>query len=139
MRIFEAVVKIKTKIPALFLALMTLVSSSQFMVSAHFCGGDLKSFSLLTKADPCHSTKQVPPCHRSERPCCEDLTAVHSSDEFNSTPQIASLTVQDFTAIPSFEVIITEVDYISTITSLPTDTDTGQTTDFQVLYQVFLI
>jgi len=115
MRIFEAVVKIKTKISALFLALMTLVSSSQFMVSAHFCGGDLKSFSLLTKADPCHTTKQVPPCHRSEKPCCEDLTTVHASDEFNSIAQIANLTVQDFTAIPSFEVNIPEVNYTSIV------------------------
>jgi len=132
-------VKIKTKISALFLALMTLVSSSQFMVSAHFCGGDLKSFSLLTKADPCHTTKQVPPCHRSEKPCCEDLTTVHASDEFNSIAQIANLTVQDFTAIPSFEVNIPEVNYTSIVASTPTNTDTGPPTDFQVLYQVFLI
>lgn len=139
MRIFEAVVKIKAQISAVLLALMTLVSSSQFMVSAHFCGGDLKSFSLLSKADPCHAAKQIPPCHRAAKPCCEDLNSIHSSDEFNSINQVAQVPIIGFTIIPLFETFTSEANHTASITHLPSRSDNGPPTDFQILYSVFLI
>lgn len=54
----------------------------QFQVGMHFCGGELKSTALFSKAKPCaHATngkEEVPSCHSSKSEnddsegCCDD-------------------------------------------------------------------
>jgi hypothetical protein len=46
----------------IILAFLLLISTSGFMVSKHFCQGELKSIALLVQATPCHQNKAMKHC-----------------------------------------------------------------------------
>ena len=69
-------------ISAILLALLVLVSSTNFMIGMHICMGDVQNVALFTKAEGCEMEQNLPPCHRhSKAPCCEDETVVHKADD----------------------------------------------------------
>lgn len=79
---------------AVFMAILILVSSIGFTIDQHFCGGQLKSFSLIGKAKDCYELatgeKQLScPNHNidsfkglsiSKKRCCENRTEHFQSD-----------------------------------------------------------
>ena len=86
---------------ALFLASWTLVISIGFTVSGHWCGGELRSFSLFAEAENCHEAHVVeqPSCHKAaeamachqvmdEGDCCQDKT--EHVQEFEDDGQMPS-------------------------------------------------
>lgn len=69
-------------ISSVFLAFLTLASSTSFMVGMHICSGETKNVALFTKAEACEKEKSLPPCHRHETPdCCQDETVLHEGDD----------------------------------------------------------
>lgn len=82
------------------LAILVLVSSTNFTVGMHFCMGDIQSIALLVKPDGCEKEKNLPPCHRhTNAPCCEDETVIHEGDDLKasiSELQVLALEPIDF-------------------------------------------
>ena len=95
---------------AILLALLVLVTSVGLTVDRHFCGGEMKSFSLVGKAKTCYELatgKPQPTCVKadnkdefqgiafSKKPCCENKTD-HFQTDTDTSLQSASdaLTVQ---------------------------------------------
>lgn len=73
-------------ISAVVLAILVMVSSTNFMVGMHFCMGEVQNIAFLSKADGCEKEKSLPPCHRHEKaPCCEDETVIHKGDDLKSS------------------------------------------------------
>lgn len=67
------------------MAMVMLVATTSFTMSAHFCGSELQHLSFLGQAESCEMhTRQIPPCqHEQEQQnriekqsCCKDLTVV---------------------------------------------------------------
>jgi hypothetical protein len=71
---------------AAVLAILVLVSSSNFMVGIHMCMGQVQNVALFTKAEGCEMEKSQPPCHRHVKaPCCDDKTVVHKGDDLKAS------------------------------------------------------
>ncbi len=69
-------------ISAILLALLVLVSSTNFMIGMHICMGDVQNIALFSKAEGCEMEQNLPPCHRHlKAPCCEDETVIHKADD----------------------------------------------------------
>ena len=65
-------------------AFLVLISSTQFMVGIHRCGGHVRHVAVFDKAEACDMEKQVPPCHRQvATTCCQDITVVHENEDFS--------------------------------------------------------
>lgn len=76
--------KVLRSISVLVLAVITLMSSTSFMVGVHYCGGHVQSIALFDKAEPCAMEKILPPCHQQMKSeCCKDAAVVHDGDEFS--------------------------------------------------------
>lgn len=75
--------KLYRSILAIGFMLLTLVSSTNFMVGLHFCGDEV-GVALFAKAE-CGMEMNVPPCHRQERSCCDDELIVHQGQDFKNT------------------------------------------------------
>jgi hypothetical protein len=68
------------------LAILVLVSSTNFMVGMHFCMGEIQNIALLEKPDGCEKEKELPPCHRhTKAPCCENETVIHKGDDLKAS------------------------------------------------------
>src|SRR5688572_992814 len=66
-------------------AFLVLFSSSNIMVGLHLCSGEIQNIAFFSKAESCEMEKKMPPCHRHEsKPCCEDETIIHNSEDFNA-------------------------------------------------------
>ncbi len=77
--------KVLRPVLSLVFACLVLVSSTNFVVGFHYCGGQVKHVGLFDKAEACEMEKQLPPCHRElGSACCEDLTLIHEDEDFNS-------------------------------------------------------
>lgn len=74
---------------AICMALLVLVSTTGFTVSAHFCGGEFQQIAFFGQAESCEAhVKQLPPCHHQDtgaeaekKSCCEDQTIVKDGQE----------------------------------------------------------
>lgn len=75
--------KLYRSILAIGFILLTLVSSSNFMVGLHFCGDEV-GVALFAKAE-CGMEMNVPPCHRQQQSCCDDELIVHQGQDFKNT------------------------------------------------------
>lgn len=65
-------------------AFLVLVSSTQFMVGIHRCGGEVRHVALFDKAEACEMERQLPPCHRiAASSCCQDVTVIHEDEDFS--------------------------------------------------------
>lgn len=65
--------------------LLVLLSSSSFMIGFHLCGGDVQNVTLFSKATACPMEKQLPPCHRQEKSCCDDEIVIHEAQDFKNS------------------------------------------------------
>ena len=73
-------------ISTVLMAVLLLVSSTSFMVGMHVCMGEVQSIAVFSKAERCAMEQNLPPCHRhAVKPCCEDETVIHESDDFKVT------------------------------------------------------
>jgi hypothetical protein len=63
--------------------LLTLISSTNFMVGLHFCGDEI-AVAMFTKAE-CGMEANIPPCHRPQHACCDDELIVHEAQDFKNT------------------------------------------------------
>ena len=71
---------------SLTFAFLVLISSTQFMVAIHHCGGEVKGVALFEKREACAMEREMPPCHRSlATSCCDDVTVVHDDQDFSPT------------------------------------------------------
>lgn len=75
--------KVYRSILAIGFMLLTLVSSTNFMVGLHFCGNEV-GVALFAKAQ-CGMEMNVPLCHRQERSCCDDELIVHQAQDLKNT------------------------------------------------------
>ncbi|HKZ38930.1 MAG TPA: hypothetical protein VJ184_14810 [Chryseolinea sp.] len=77
--------KVFRTIAAILLALLVLVSSTNFIIGVHICMGDVQNIALFTKAEGCEMEQNLPPCHRHlKAPCCEDETVIHEADDIKA-------------------------------------------------------
>jgi hypothetical protein len=123
-------------------AVLVLFSSSSFMVGIHLCSGRIQNVALFTKAESCEMEKKIPPCHRHEsKPCCEDETIIHNSEDFNTR-------FTDFSIAPALAsdvelppVLISEVIPASPILNIQSfNYDPPlRASDLTVSFRVFLI
>lgn len=79
------------KIVAVSMALLILVSTAGFAMSAHFCGGKLQNVSFFSKVKTCEThIEKLPSCHKEQssetneekNPCCEEQSIVKQAQEF---------------------------------------------------------
>lgn len=79
---------------AFFLTILVLVSSTNFMVGIHRCGGSVRSIALFTEAEGCPMEQQAMPCHQVVKSsCCQDVKVVHEHQEFSAQSDQHQLTV----------------------------------------------
>ena len=97
------------------LAFLVLVSSSSFMVTMHFCGGHVQSFSLIEKAAPCVLEVEQAPCHKrmaiKKSTCCDDKEVAFEGKNFSN--KVHSLSPNTSLSIAVLPLII-EVVQINT-------------------------
>ncbi len=106
------------RIISLMMAMLMLVSSTGFSIDAHYCQGQMKSFSLFGKAKSCHEqsfkkqcSSHKKSCHaalsnskelgKCKKGCCSNKTIhVEGNDEAKKIPttEILPMQVQFFTA-----------------------------------------
>ena len=81
------------KISHIILALLVLVTTMGMTVSAHYCGGELKSVQVVTESDSC--------CGDSCGSCHNEIIKVEVEDDF--TIQMINFDfTQDFSFLPAF-------------------------------------
>ncbi len=87
------------------LALLVLVSSTSFVVSVHYCMGEVKDVAFFSKAESC---QQASMCHAAPR-CCGDESFIHDSNDFK--PATSKISVPDvaFIFIQQPSVLLAEV------------------------------
>jgi hypothetical protein len=124
------------------LAVLVLVSSSSFVVNAHFCGNSLESVSLFSPIGGCESKIVMPPCHKpAKHSCCDDKTIVHESQDLKAaSTQIHLSTV--FAVEPAqSQVFVSEIipSYPLSVTTFFDDDSPLPSPDLTISLRVFLI
>ena len=66
-------------------SLLVLLSSSYYMVGFHLCSGQVQNIAFFSKAESCPLEKQMPPCHRQEKSCCDNEVIVHEAQDFKNS------------------------------------------------------
>lgn len=73
-------------ISAILLSILVLASSTSFMVSMHFCRGEVQNIALFGKAGSCQKEMILPACHKPVQPaCCEDGIVYHEASDFKGS------------------------------------------------------
>jgi hypothetical protein len=123
-------------------AFLVLFSSSNLMVGLHLCSGKIQNIAFFSKAESCEMEKRMPPCHRHEtKPCCEDETIIHNSEDFNAPVTNISIFPVLALDVELPPILISEVipsSPISNIRSFNYDPP-WRAADLTVSFQVFLI
>jgi hypothetical protein len=97
------------------LAVLVIISSSSFTVNMHFCGGDVKSITLVEEATPCPMEVKLPPCHKklpaSLNSCCEESRVAFEGKDFNnSSIEFVSHWISGWVAEIPFVTFVFETD-----------------------------
>lgn len=94
------------KISHIILVLLVLVTTMGMTVSAHYCGGELKSVQLVTASDSC--------CGDSCGSCHNEIIKVEVEDDF--TIQMINFDfTQDFSFLPAFIQLLLVPSFIEEI------------------------
>ncbi len=94
------------KISHIILALLVLVTTMGMTVSAHYCGGELKSIQLLSESENC--------CGDSCPNCQNEIIKVDIGEDF--TIQTLNLEFeQNFTFLPAFIQLLQVPDFTEEI------------------------
>ncbi|HEY3406369.1 MAG TPA: hypothetical protein VGK59_23435 [Ohtaekwangia sp.] len=133
--------KVIRSISIILLAVLSLVASTRFTVGMHFCMGEIKSVALFTKAPACFNEKEVPPCHRKAKPCCEDQTVVHEEEDFKLSASSFYTYVPVATDIERPAVFVSEIIPAAPLSKIQYHQYDPplRTCDITVAYRVFLI
>ena len=89
--------KIFQRISTLVLAIIILFSSTGLVLNKHYCGGDLKSISLLkehAKCDMCKAMESLPACHKAMKKnhCCENEQLVVETEDYKADGKVSIIT-----------------------------------------------
>lgn len=121
-------------------AFLVLVSSTQFMVGIHRCGGQVQHVAIFDKADACPMEAQVPPCHRiSVNSCCQDVTVVHEDEDFSVSWNTFPSAEFAPDAVVATTLVLAEVVPSTVRPASPDYSPPLRSTDRTVALQVFLI
>jgi len=103
--------KVFRVISALVLAILVLVSSTNFLVGIHFCMGDVQNVTLFSESSGCEMPKKIiPPCHKHvQEPCCDDETVVHESDDVFASQNEATVVGPDSLHLAALPVFIADI------------------------------
>lgn len=111
------------KLTALALSLCLLGSTFNLVLSTHFCGGSLKTWSLIGEAEKCSPEEMKEGCslasqefsgHQvNKKPCCQDRRFVLGSETDREEPTI-------FQAAHHFDLLGDLVAVAPDVASLPT-------------------
>jgi hypothetical protein len=102
--------KVLKTISVFTMAFLVLVSSSSFMVDVHLCKGKLWDLGLLSNADDCEMTKNLPPCHKQMlASCCDDETIVHKGEGFKASSSDITVAASTALDVASAGIILSEV------------------------------
>ena len=67
---------VKTKITALFMTMMVVISTMSFTISMHLCNDTVVDTGLFSRADNCsdedQQSKEIEDCMSQEKGCCSD-------------------------------------------------------------------
>lgn len=85
--------KLFHQIVAVCMAVLVLVSTTSFTLTAHFCGDELQDIAFFDAAESCEAhMAQIPPCHGEhdagpknhlkKKNCCEEQALINNSEEF---------------------------------------------------------
>lgn len=85
--------KLFHQIVAVCMAVLVLVSTTSFALTAHFCGDELQDLAFSDASESCEAhMAQLPPCHGEhdaglishlkKKNCCEDQALINNSEEF---------------------------------------------------------
>lgn len=95
---------------ALFLAILVLVSSTNFLVGMHFCMGEVQNIALFKAADSCQKQKALPACHKHMKPaCCEDELVFHEAEAFKASLEKIQIVVPAPLDLEQPPVLIAEI------------------------------
>jgi hypothetical protein len=127
-------------IVALGFAFLVLVSSTQFMVGIHRCGGEVRHIALFDKAEACEMERQLPPCHRiAATSCCQDVTVIHEDEDFSVDWNPIEWSVLSSDAVTATSLILSEVVPSSVSPDPRNYSPPFRSVDRTVALQVFLI
>ena len=134
---------VSSKITAVLMIAILLLSTSSFSIYKHFCGGDLVEISLEKVECCCKSkTSKTKPfkLYFSEKGCCENESEINSIFYFESTKSI-KLVKSDIVFITSFYYsFIKKLNVTNTSKNYFRDNSPLKLVcNKQVLYQTFLI
>jgi hypothetical protein len=123
-------------------AILVLFSSSSFMVGIHLCSGHIQDIAWLAPAEKCAMEKQMPPCHKKEaKPCCEDQTVMHESQDFKGNGNEINLAqLVAFIISQPWIIVANLTPPLFSVVNNFTDYDPPATfTDRTIVLQTFLI
>ena len=129
-------------ISAVLLAILVLVSSTNFMVGMHICMGEVQHIALFGKAEACQKEKALPACHKHMKPaCCKDEVVRHEGMDFKAS--IAHYHVDAPAAIDMEQPLVLISEVIPTAPAASIQyykyNPPLRTCDLTVEHQVFLI
>jgi hypothetical protein len=104
--------KLLRSILSIVLAFLVLLSSTNFMVGIHYCGGKVQNVAVFTPADECDMEKSLPPCHRkmmARTHCCDDEQVIHKADDQKISSAKIQLVIPIAVVANSVEVIVSEI------------------------------
>lgn len=136
--------KLLHSILSIVLAFLVLLSSTNFMVGIHYCGGRVQNVAIFTPADKCGMEKSLPPCHRkmmANTHCCDDEQVIHKADDQKISSAKIQLAIPVAIVANSMEVIISEIipSQPSTRTQFYKYDPPLRSCDLALEHQVFLI
>lgn len=142
------------KVLALLLASLILVTSTGISMDMHFCQNQIKSISLIGEANACHEKPSLPPCHQSTSTTNKTGFDVHHDDCCHNSKVVIEKTSTH--ALPHSTLLSKDVSYDFVIAFIsifvhkaPVENRQQKawlfpkppliSTNFQILYQTFLI
>jgi len=122
------------------LALVILLSSFNFNLSAHYCGQQLVDLALFGDAEICQMAKEKA-CESEEMTCCTDRDIIIDGEDYVSSKDLSKQEIK------KIEVLITSLEYpIELLVSSEFSTETEENYDppliereIPILIQSFLL
>lgn len=128
-----------TKISAVFLAFMLLLSTFTFAVEKHFCGDFLVDVSIMGKAKSCNDSMSSKDVVQMKKCCKDEVNHIEGQDELQQQKISLDIVKQQF--VVAF-VYTYQTNFLEEFTNNIFYTDTSppfENRDYQVEYQTFLL
>ncbi len=128
-----------TKISAVFLAFMLLLSTFTFAVEKHFCGDFLVDVSIIGKAKSCNDSMSSKDVVKMKKCCKDEVNHIEGQDELQQQKISLDIVKQQF--VVAF-VYTYQTNFLEESTNNIFYTDISppfENRDYQVEYQTFLL